>query len=368
MDRPATVTPRPALLAEPVALEQAIFTSVHSPVGSGYRIVAASPGLTADEKREIVQRAPTHGNLCDASATGVGFASFELRSYRCAVFVAQHMGLEQTARGGHRVLTLALVLDRIAFRHFDCHPVVFEDILRRHVELQLPKGSCTSLPVLQLMPPLPRALPSALRAVRLPPFDTRERYLNILAAILEGRRLVVTNAPDPREILRWVTEAAPGAAREKLSASWGLKYSPARRFQLVFTNASAGERERLEQDTEFETFDWNARPAVVTCSPFQVWLDFVRQMWREGRQSELDALAAPLIREAAPHVLAQIVRLTLDTERAAAANGTELDELAARHADDWPATKGLAGLQRQFERVIAERRAGLRPPPPPPHR
>ena len=44
--------------------DQAIFTSVRTPMGEGYRIIAASRGLSSPEKQAITRMSPSHGALC----------------------------------------------------------------------------------------------------------------------------------------------------------------------------------------------------------------------------------------------------------------------------------------------------------------
>ena len=70
-----------------VQVERAVFTSMRSPMGEGYRIVAASNGICADERREILRCAPSHGSLCDSSPGATGLASFGLDNGRRCIFL-----------------------------------------------------------------------------------------------------------------------------------------------------------------------------------------------------------------------------------------------------------------------------------------
>ncbi len=80
--------------------DQAVFTSVRSPTGEGYRLVAASAGVRAEEKVEITRRSPSHDNLCGSGAGAVGLSSYLLSSGRHCVGYVCHAGCEHTA-GGH---------------------------------------------------------------------------------------------------------------------------------------------------------------------------------------------------------------------------------------------------------------------------
>ncbi len=120
---PRSVVGGAASAAGTVLAEQAVFTSIRSPWGRGYRIVAASAGISPDEKREIVQRAPSHQSLCDASPQGRGLASFAMQSGRRCVFLTQNAGVEHSARGDFRVHTHVLVLEPAAYRCLGCDPL-----------------------------------------------------------------------------------------------------------------------------------------------------------------------------------------------------------------------------------------------------
>ena len=47
--------------------DQAIFTSIRTPMGEGYRIIAASRGVRPEEKQLITRRSPSHGALCEVT-------------------------------------------------------------------------------------------------------------------------------------------------------------------------------------------------------------------------------------------------------------------------------------------------------------
>lgn len=106
----------------PVTFEQAVFTSIPSPMGQGYRLVAASPGVKAEEKVEITQRSPSHGSLCGQDANAKAIMSYRLTTGRHAVAYCCHSGREHTARGGWRVYTQIAILDESSFLGCDCNP------------------------------------------------------------------------------------------------------------------------------------------------------------------------------------------------------------------------------------------------------
>ena len=65
--------------------EQAIFTSKRTATACGYRIVAASAGLKAAEKRVISARSPSHGGLIHDGADACGLSFYHLPAERSSL-------------------------------------------------------------------------------------------------------------------------------------------------------------------------------------------------------------------------------------------------------------------------------------------
>ncbi len=102
--------------------DQAIFTSIRTPMGEGYRIVAASRGLRANEKQVITRFSPSHGGLCapdhvepDKTTGVIGVAFYRLPTNRLCVALTCSAGAEHTGRGGQRVYTHNVVFDASEF-------------------------------------------------------------------------------------------------------------------------------------------------------------------------------------------------------------------------------------------------------------
>lgn len=364
MDRRTVVTST-AASPETVTVEQAIFTSVPSPTGQGYRVVAASAGVSAEEKREIVQRAPSHGSLCDTTAAGVGVASFTLRSGRRCIFLSCNAGMEHTARGGSRVHTTVLVMEQVLFHRLQCDPLCIADAALPHVNTKAGRGPMTRLDRVALM------VPSADEADTANAPANRadaERVQYILAAVLDGRSLVVVNAPRARDMLRWTLMATPTSVRERLSVSYGLKFSASRRFDLMFTDADRTLVERIRNEQDIETLDWNAPPPKLADSPFEPWLAFVRERWETGHGSELRDLAAQLTQDVSAGGLTSLTLLWSALQQVHHADEKTLNQLAQSAASGLPETRTHAELRQALLEQVAARRATLaRPAAPPPH-
>lgn len=356
MDRGPVVTSSAGVSAGHV--QRAIFTSMRSPMGEGYRIVAASPGISREEKREIVQSAPSHQSLCDPSHNASGLASFILGSGRRCIFLSRAAGVEHTGRGGQRVLTQVLVIEPELFRRFHCDVLRVEAAVRPALSDHLPEAQSTRLEPLALSDRVDRSRTSQDRARLAPPQDQVGRTTRVLSALLEQQRTLIVGMPAPRDVLRWALAATPVALRQHLSLSCGLKYSPARRFQFILADASPSEVERIARDHEVEVIRWESA-ATAPSSPYQAWLRFVQHCWAAGRAAELERLSAEATEDGSAGLLEQIASLYDDLARVPTADAPLLHELSQRHANQTPLADPHGRLLNEFRHVVAARRAAL---------
>jgi hypothetical protein len=359
MDRRALVDEKTPS-ANTDVVEQAIFTSIRSPLGQGYRIVAASSGISGDEKKEIIQCAPSHGSLCDPSPTAVGLASFELRSGRHCIFLSRNAGLEPTARGGYRIHTHVLVMEPAVFRAFQCDPLNVEAAARAAISLDAPPTPPTRLDPFPLAGATGRPVSRQPSTTPPPRAADADRVVHMLSAVLGGRRLLVVGVPAPQRALRWLLGATPTAARQHLSVSHGLKFSPSRGFQLVFAEADDRETQSIARDHDVALLHWEASPAAAS-SPFDAWLRCVRRHWESDRHNQLNRLSAQLTQEDSAQALGQVATLCADIERAKEADASLLDELMRRYAEITPASPGQERLLRELQEAVRMRREMLRP-------
>lgn len=138
--------------------DQAIFTSVRTPMGEGYRIIAASRGLRPGERQTITRYSPSHDALCgstvgnDASVAGIrGFAFYPLPGGRLCVAFSSYAGAEHTGRGGKRIYTHNLIFEKQDFPRCAYNPFT---VLRAMIEAQGTSPQLkppTTLPELELV-------------------------------------------------------------------------------------------------------------------------------------------------------------------------------------------------------------------------
>ena len=217
-----------------VSCDQAIFTSIPSPVGSGYRLVSASRGLRPDEKQHIVTRCPSHDGLCDDRTNAVGVAFYALPSGRLCVSHTCYAGLEHTRRGGQRLYTRVVVLDPQAFGAFDHNPFNVIRALIRQGGLQPDLKPPPVLPDLQLEPWAVTDAASLAQAVS----QLRPAWLaGILTLILRQQPIVLLANGEALPLLEALLLSVPAQVRAQWSFSSGLRYSLSRGFALCALRA-----------------------------------------------------------------------------------------------------------------------------------
>jgi hypothetical protein len=298
VEPPATTAPRvpvalrpPAQTAPPEAppptdailCDQAVFTSIPSPMGEGYRLIAASPGVRPDEKVEITQRSPSHDSLCDPGPLSVGLLSYTLASGRYCVAYCGHAGREHTARGGRRVYTHMALLTPAEFAAFQNNPVRVHALLAELISRNGP-----------MLKPAPRTEKVALPVAKptwghgcagfLPPVSAAEAdWIWALAdALQNGRRLVLAGTHEPLRLLEWAVLCLKYRARHRIDASAGLKYAPGRKMQLVLLPKDDPQMQRLiaGQDVLFRQ---THQPAPPPAPAFLPWANLLRT-WYANRE------------------------------------------------------------------------------------
>jgi hypothetical protein len=313
-----------------VEADQAVFTSIASPMGRGYRLVAASPGVSADERRELVQRAPSHGNLCDPGQNGVGTASFQLSSGRRCIMVSWHAEQEHSNRGGFRVHTQFAILGPLECREIAEDPLAIDAAIRTGVDSRKIPAAEARLPRLALS-----VVPGdAAGGVVIAPADAggwADRIAAVASALLNNRRALVVNAPHANHVLRLTFAMLPPPVRRSVTLAVGMRYSPSRNFQLVLTQARREELERIVCDQPYDVIDWNGPIAPPACGQHEQWVRVAREMLSTQRVAELTSVSDQFAGEDYQSALAKISQLVEDLARMDKVNLDELKTMMARH-------------------------------------
>ncbi|HSW46600.1 MAG TPA: hypothetical protein VLM89_13630, partial [Phycisphaerae bacterium] len=126
-----------------------MFTSIRSPMGQGYRLIAASGRVKPEEKVDILRCSPSHASLCDESPDALGLLCYPLKTGRYCIGCCLHAGVEHTARGGLRVYTHMVIVEPQVLADLDGDVVRIHAALRGHL--------CREGPMLGV-PPCPTRL------------------------------------------------------------------------------------------------------------------------------------------------------------------------------------------------------------------
>lgn len=262
-----------------LACEQAIFTSIRTPTGEGYRIVAASAGLKPEEKQAITRNSPSHESICAppeaAAEQTMGAAFYSLPTGRLCFAFSCLAGAEHTGRGGFRVYTANVVFGREDFARCGFNPF---NIVRAMAAAGLTQPMLKPpqiLPHLALkvsLNPMPGAGPFFPKE-----FSAAHRVC-VLELALSGREVLVDMPQNWISATEAILLGLPGEMRESLSFSAGLRFSTNRkhRLQLLHEERNAVRSRGGIQHAEFIDVLAGAPPATRDSA----WLQFVERHWR----------------------------------------------------------------------------------------
>lgn len=356
---PAPQPDPPCEPAQPVSsglvVEQAIFTSVPSPMGRGYRLVAASPGLTGDEKREITQRSPSHGNLLDASENGTGLSSFALRGGRWCILCSWNAETEHSGRGGLRVHTQAVVLERETYERFGCNPLTVAGTVASVVDPSIIPKADSKLAPLELPAELPSGSSALLPGTPVTP-EAIDSIISIVALLVADRKLLITGNADDAAALNLIIELLPPALRRSVGVTCGLRFAPTRQAELVFSEARREELDRISRDHGYTCFAWGSPPEFELSDELTMWFGYARKIWRIEGFSSLRRAYASMGPDANVRILRQIGRLMIDIDRVPQTAPERIEALLEPHLPFQHQNDLQAALHMKLMQVAETRR------------
>jgi hypothetical protein len=293
-----------------IVCDQVIFTSVRTPMGEGYRIIAATSGMKPDERQAITQNAPSHDALCNADAQASAMAFYTLPTGRLCVAHSSCAGSEHTGRGGHRVYTISVVFDAAQFSRAAFNPF---NVLRAMQQAGL------TTPTLKPPPELPKvtlqtAADGAARAMQTYPIasllDGPTRQY-VVSELLSDTKLVVCIDGDYLAAAEALLMALPGPMRTKISLAAGLRFSVARSYRLSIVAEDAATEARVSG----QPIRLLKRGAPAPPAGRSEWLSFVDGYLEAGRIGELAARTSRPFQDTSPNARQRLAKLftTLDT-------------------------------------------------------
>jgi hypothetical protein len=297
-----------------LSVDQAIFTSMPSSVGEGYRIIAASSGLVASERAELTRSAPSHGSLIEDDGMDGAFLVCCLASGRLAIGWVRNAGMEHTRRGGERIHTHFAILRPDQYGRFACNPVRVVDIL---------SAAVGKVPELSEKKLLPQLLLDADPAIVAFPVSSPEREsalatpdasCALAASLLEKTSALMVARSHAREILEWALMILPLAHRACLPLSFGLRFTPSRGRGATVLPAADPQTLRAVRGQPIRLLGVQGSPTPPP-SEFSHWLDFVVERWGLGQFTALHRLTGRINFDAGPAALERIADIVRDRDR-----------------------------------------------------
>jgi hypothetical protein len=310
--------------------------------------------MQVPDKIEITRRSPSHGGLCEEDPQAVGLEAYKLPTGRHCVAYCGYAGCEQTARGGQRVYTHAVVLDRQAWQRFQANPVPVHLAIARHVEETGPAVKPGGkLEKIALTPPPPAAnLPAGSGGYG---SDSLEWALSAAADLLAGRQLILLDAPGPFRLLEKVLLSLPLEMREHLDVSVGVRFSPARRMRLVFTDEPEPELQR--RIAGLNILMRRAEESTASGQTlFEGWERLLRRWWREGRRHDIMYLTE-ICSGTSCDALDKIAAICEAADAVDSLSADGVRSLMARYGEARPGTKAEQALVQELLQKARERLA-----------
>ncbi len=349
--------------ATEVVFDQAIFTSVRTPMGEGYRIIAASAGLTSDEKQAITTHAPSHDALCEESPEALGIACYPLPGGRLCIATTCRAGTEHTGRG-KRIYTYSLIVDAEGFAAFGYSPFA---IIRAAEALELTKPRLKSK---EKLPTVTLAVDAGRGATAAGPIDAtgEGRWLmNAVWGVIHGRKFVACAPGEVAGAAEIIWNALPGPLRLSQSVSAGLKFSVQRCCDLNVLSAAAhaplpmipDSFALLRPDGSIEggsADDWfGSHTASDAARDDSDWMRYIAACWSRGDEALLARQTAQPFEDCTPRGLDRVGGLFLCLEECRTAGVARLLAMADEYVDR--TAKGVEG--RIIDDLVADVGAGL---------
>lgn len=308
-----------------IRIEHAIFTSNASITGQGYRVVAGSAGLDAQDEKRIALMSPSHDGMCDKSAAATGLAFYPLGHQRHALAHTNYAGHEQTGRGGRRVLTHVFALTAQQLAEFHNNPFCVLRALTGIGAFENESHRGSTLEPLSLEPAVENGAETMESA-----FDALQEsaMLYLISNAMSDGRLIVAGIDRAPEVIEGVLLALPGSSRLECSFSIGLKFSLARTYRLCLIGCDMTTTRNAIRGHGITLAD-NLHGGSIPDHETSPWLEMIADSRRTGRLSDLLALTGESFDDADADAIQRIALRQIECNRLGEAGIDELLDLAA---------------------------------------
>lgn len=308
-------------------IEQAIFTSAETDHGSGYHVVAASPGICEADLRELGAWGPSHDALLDPAPTASSLNFHPLPSGAYCVSRTTPAGWEYSRRGGLRVYTHCLVVPPAVLARFANNPFALMKAALANGSLSVHKEVPRDMQPVSL-PGRAAAVDTGLLA-QLCANPGPQWMATLVQAALDSVSLAISGGPPAEQVIAGLLNCLPPECRTEFSFSTGLKFSSRRPFRLVALSSDPSEKRRAERLYNVVVLELGASPPAGF-APVESWPRLIHRVLRSGRLSFLAHRLAGASAEISPQDLPAFGLQVLEEFEA-----TALEE--ERPAEDLPA-------------------------------
>ncbi len=261
--------------------DQAIFTSIRTPMGEGYRIIATSKGLGPKDKQAITQRSPSHEGLCapeeddtiDAYAP-LAVSFYQLPSSQLCVAISCFAGAEHTGRGGQRIYTHCVIFPADQFSACAFNPF---NIAQAMVDADLTTPTLKPPPQLETLSLQVSAMPTTLDDSCTTAICDNNAYLIAIDRLLRDKAVIVNMDNDWLVATEAIMMSLPGPMRERVSFGSGLRYSTGRHFHLNMLSDETGVSKARSAGQRLEYLAATSKDTAILENP---WLNFIARMWK----------------------------------------------------------------------------------------
>ena len=299
-------------------IEQAVFTSAETDRSAGYQVVAASPGVSEADVRELAVWGPSHGALLDSGPGGVSYNFHPLPSGCYCASRTTPAGWEYSGRGGTRVYTQCLIVPPRALARFANNAFALLRAALAAGALELHEEVPKRLDALRLAgrtAVVDQALLARLWAQPGP-----DGLASLVQAALTSTTVAVAGKLPPEHLIAGLVNCLPPECRPQFSFSTGLKYSSRRPFRVVAVSGDAEEQLRVRRLYDVAVLDFS-RGLAEQFAPVDSWARFIQRVLKSGRSSWLAGRLADRRRDFAPQDLPALGLQLLEELDASLADG-----------------------------------------------
>jgi len=270
-----------------VRIEQAIFTSVQSGQGDGYRLVAKSPGINQDEARQLKRWGPGHNSLLDCQFEQGSFNFHALESGTFCISRTIAAGNEYSNRGGARLFTRCLVVSPQALDRFANDPFRLFEAASSSGELDQFDGKSPNLDPISL---IGRATPIDQDKVKqLAVGIGTDRIAVLLKTMLTSKAFAVAAAPRTDLVFAGLLNLLPRECRLEYSFTTGLRFSAIRPYRCFAIGNDLSQQRQLERQPDVGVIDLRIMPVASTDATAQ-WSNLVVELITKRRLDLLTEL------------------------------------------------------------------------------